>query len=135
MDSVQSDRRKAPRSGDVQRSGRRLEPRAPVHLPVSVETLDGKKRVGLLEVSLHGARLEGAGLPPVGRDIVLVCGSIEAFGQIVWAAGERRGMNFDQPITLPELVALRRVAASIEDSGITPEEIQAVADWESGLAR
>ena len=125
----------APRTGDPQRSGRRAEPRAPVHLPVSVETLDGKKRIGLLEVSLHGARLEGAGLPPAGKDIVLICGAIEAFGRLVWAVGERRGMEFDQPITIPELVALRRVAETIEDSGITPEEIQAVADWESGLAR
>jgi hypothetical protein len=44
-------------------------------------------------------------------------------------------MHFDEPIGLADLVALRRVAVSIEDSGITPDEIQAVADWQSGLAR
>lgn len=135
MQTIQSDRRKTPRTDDHRQSGRRAEPRAPVRLPVSVETLDGKKRVGLLEVSLSGARLSGLGLPAVGKDIVLMCGPIEAFGTIVWAAGERCGMQFDQPISLRQLVALRQVAVAVEHSGISPEEIQAVADWESGLAR
>ena len=135
MDAVQSDRRKARRSDGAEERGRRVEPRAPVHLPVSIETLDGRKRVGLLEVSRNGARLEGESLPAPGKDVVLMCGEIEAFGQIVWIAGQRCGMQFDQPIAVPELVALRRAAAEVENSGITPEEIQAVADWQSGLAR
>jgi hypothetical protein len=135
MDAVKSDRRTAHRADDDERRGRRSQPRAPVHLPVTIATLDGNKRISLLEVSLSGARLEGTGAPPIGKDAVLMCGAVEAFGTIVWAAGERCGMNFDEPISLSELVALRRVAEAVEDSGITPEEIQAVADWESGLAR
>ena len=107
----------------------------PIRLPVSAETLEGRKRIGLLEVSLNGARLEGADLPPAGKDIVLLCGAVEAFGRIVWAAGERRGMHFDEPISIPELVALRRIAVAAEDAGMTPQEFQAAADWESGLAR
>jgi hypothetical protein len=135
MDPVQTDRRQAPRSDQPQPSGRRAEPRAPVRLPVSVETLDGTRRVSLLEVSLSGARLEGATLPPVGKDVVLTCGSVEAFGTIAWAAGERCGVHFDDPISIPELVALRRVAVAAEDSGMTLEEYEAVSDWQSGLAR
>jgi hypothetical protein len=135
MSSVQFDRRSKARRGDPDRKGRRAEVRAPVRLPVSVETLDGTKRISLLEVSLNGARLEGAGLPPVGRGIVLLCGEVEAFGTIVWAAGDRRGMHFDEPLGVSDLVALRRVAATTGDSGMTPEEQQAAADWESGLAR
>src|ERR1041384_3590128 len=105
MNSVQPDRRKASRAENAALSGRRAELRAPVRLAVAIETLDGKKRIGLLEASLSGARLEGAGLPPVGKDVVLLCGAVEAFGTIVWAAGERCGMQFDEPITIPELVA------------------------------
>ena len=134
MEAVKSDRRKAPRADD-EGSGRRNQPRAAVNLPVTITTLDGNKRIGLLEVSLRGARLEGEMLPQAGKNAILMCGSVEAFGTIVWAAGNRCGMQFDEPIQLSELVALRRVAVAVEDSGITPEEIQAVADWESGLAR
>jgi PilZ domain-containing protein len=135
MDPVQTDRRQAPRSDQPRPSGRRAELRAPVRLLVSVETLDGTRRVSLLEVSLSGARLEGETLPPVGKDVVLTCGSVEAFGTIVWAAGERCGVHFDDPIGIPELVALRRVAVAAKDAGMTAEEYEAAADWQTGLAR
>jgi hypothetical protein len=135
MDSVQSDRRKTSRDSNPELSGRRAELRASIRLPVSIETLDGVKRISLLEASLSGARLEGAGLPPVGKDVVLLCGDVEAFGTIVWTAGERCGLHFDEPIRIPELVALRRAAVETADAGMTPEEIEAAADWESGLAR
>ena len=135
MEAVKSDRRMAPRADDTERTGRRGQPRATVNLPVTIATLDGNKRIELLEVSLDGARLEGAALPHVGKNAVLMCGAVEAFGTVVWATDNRCGMQFDEPIGLSELVALRRVAVAVEASGITPEEIQAVADWESGLAR
>jgi hypothetical protein len=135
MDSVQSDRRKTSRDSNPELSGRRAELRASIRLPVSIETLDGVKRISLLEASLSGARLEGAGLPPVGKDVVLLCGDVEAFGTIAWTAGERCGLHFDEPIRIPELVALRRAAVETADAGMTPEEIEAAADWESGLAR
>jgi hypothetical protein len=135
MEAVKPDRRKAPRAEDSERRGRRSQPRAAVNLPITIATLDGNKRISLLEVSLSGARLEGTALPHVGKYAVLMCGAVEAFGTVVWATENRCGMQFDEPITLSELVALRRVAVKVEDSGITPEEIQAVADWESGLAR
>jgi hypothetical protein len=135
MDPVQTDRRQAPRSDEPQPSGRRVELRAPVRLPVSVETLDGTRRLILLEASLSGARLEGEALPPLGKDVVLTCGSVEAFGMIVWAAGNRCGVHFDDPISIPELVALRRVAVAAKDAEMTPEEYEAAADWQNGLAR
>lgn len=135
MDAVQPDRRKASRDADSELSGRRAELRAPVRLPVSIETLDGVKRISLLEASLSGARLEGTGLPRVGKEVVLLCGDVEAFGKIVWAAGERRGLHFDEPISVSELVGLRRVAVTTSDAGMMPEEIEAAADWQNGLAR
>ena len=135
MDAVQPDRRKASRDADSELIGRRAELRAPIRLPVSIETLNGVKRISLLEASRSGARLEGAGLPPVGKDVVLLCGDVEAFGMIVWAAGGRRGLHFDEPISVSELVGLRRAALTTSEAGMTPEEVEAAADWESGLAR
>lgn len=93
------------------------------------------KRVSLLEVSLEGARLEGADLPAVGRDVVLRCGPVDAFGTVIWATSNRRGVQFDEPINARELVALRRTSTTAEQAGITPDELQAIADWSNGLAR
>ena len=135
MDAVQPDRRKLRRATDLELSGRRVEPRAPIHLAASVETLDGKNHAQLLEVSLSGARLEAARLPAVGKDIVLVCDAVEAFGTVVWAVGQRCGMHFDEPISVSQLIALREVAVAIDDGGMTADELQAAADWESGFAR
>ena len=79
--------------------------------------------------------MEGVDLPAVGKDVILRCGPIDAFGKVVWAVGTRCGLLFDDPISAKELVALRHVAVATELSGITPEERQATADWINGLAR
>jgi hypothetical protein len=135
MATVQSDRRNAPRRDDPQLRGRRAQPRAPILLSGSVDAIAGRKRVSLLEVSLEGARLEGADLPAVGRDVVLVCGPVDAFGTVIWATSHRRGIQFDRPISTHELLALQDASVSAEEAGVTPDELQAMADWANGLAR
>jgi hypothetical protein len=135
MAVVQSQRRKAPREDDPELRGRRVERRAHIVLPGSAEALSGMMRISLLDVSRSGARLEGAGLPAVGKDVVLKCGAIDRLGTIVWAVGERCGVLFDEPISTRELVTLRDVAVAAELAGITPEEEQAAADWMNGLTR
>jgi hypothetical protein len=135
MATVRSDRRNAPRRNDPQLRGRRTLPRAPILLSGSVEAVSGRKRVSLLEVSLDGARLDGPDLPQAGRDVVLKCGPVDAFGTVIWATSSRRGIRFDTPIRTHELIALREASVSAELSGITPDELQAMADWANGLAR
>lgn len=135
MATVQSDRRNAPRRDDPQLRGRRAQPRAPILLSGSVDAIAGRKRVSLLEVSLEGARLEGADLPATGKDVVLKCGPVDAFGTVIWATSNRRGVQFDRPISTHELVELRDASVSAEQAGITPDELQAMADWANGLAR
>jgi hypothetical protein len=135
MATVQSDRRNAPRRDDPQSRGRRARPRAPILLSGSVDAIAGRRRVSLLEVSLEGARLDGADLPAAGRDVVLVCGPVDAFGTVIWATSDRRGVRFDRPISTRELLALRDASVSAEQAGITPDELQAMADWANGLAR
>ena len=129
------DRRSAPRNDDPELRGRRAEPRAYIHLLASVEGLDGRNSVSLLDVSRTGARLEAAQLPAVGKDVVLRCGSIDTFGTVVWNTSGRCGVHFDEPIGGKELMALRGIAVATERSGMTPEELQATAEWANGLAR
>jgi hypothetical protein len=135
MASVHPDRRKAPRPDDPERRGRRADPRAQIVLPATVDALSGHHRISLLDISLTGARLEGANLPAVGKDVILKCGAIDTFGTVVWAVPGRCGVQFDEPIGTTEFVALRKIAVDAEQSGITPEELQASADWMNGLAR
>ncbi|MEO8547858.1 MAG: PilZ domain-containing protein [Sphingomicrobium sp.] len=135
MAAAQSDRRNAPRNDDPELRGRRSEPRAYILLPASVEALGGRNSVSLLDVSRTGARLEAADLPAVGKDIILKCGVIDTLGTVVWSICGRCGVHFDEPLGGQDLIALRALAVATERSGMTPEELQATADWASGLAR
>lgn len=135
MANVQSDRRNTPRREDPQLRGRRSQPRAAILLSGSVEAVSGRKRVSLLEVSLEGARLDGPDLPAAGREVVLKCGPVDAFGTVIWASANRRGIQFDRPISARELIELRNASVSAGEAGITPDELQAIADWTNGLAR
>lgn len=135
MAAAQSDRRNAPRIDDPELRGRRAERRACIQLPASVEALSGRNSVSLLDVSRTGARLEGADLPAIGKDIILRCGAIDTLGTVVWATCGRCGVHFDEPISRQDLIALRNVEAEAERSGITADELQATEDWANGLAR
>jgi hypothetical protein len=133
MTKASSERRRTPRADDPQLRGRRSEPRAQIVLPGSAEALSGHLYVKVLDVSLTGARIEGFRLPQVGRDIILRCGEIDTFGTIVWAASGRCGVQFDEQISVQDLMTLRALAR--ETSEWTAEEQAAAADWLSGLAR
>jgi len=135
MAAAQPDRRKAPRPDDPEQRGRRANPRAHIVLPATVDALNGRQRISLLDISQTGARLEGVDLPAVGKDVILRCGVIDTFGTVIWSVAGRCGLLFDETISTKELIALRHVAVAAEQSGITPEELQATADWMNGLAR
>jgi len=129
------DRRKSARASDPELRGRRSEPRACVLLVGSAEALSGNKSVTLLDVSMTGARIEGRDLPQVGKEIILKSGPVDTFGTIIWAASERCGVKFDEPLELRHLLELRAKAAEAADSAMTPQERQAADDWMNGLAR
>jgi hypothetical protein len=135
MANERLERRRVPRADDPEMRGRRAEPRAYLVLPASTEALSGNRHVTLLDVSRTGARVAGQNLPDIGKEVVLNCGGIEAFGSVVWAAPDRRGIHFEEPIGGRDLIALRALAAESKDSEMTYEEREAAADWSSGLAR
>lgn len=135
MTVVPSERRRAARPDDPELRGRRSERRAYLVLPASAEAISGHLSVTLMDVSRTGVRLEGSHLPAVGKDIILRCGELDTFGTIAWAASGRCGMQFDEPIGIEDLRALRALSAAAKRSDLTPDERQAAADWANGLAR
>jgi len=74
-------------------------------------------------------------MTPAGKDVILRCGPIDALGTVVWNSRGQCGVHFDEPVGGQDLVALRAVAVATEQAGMTPEELQAMADWANGLAR
>ena len=135
MVALPSERRRSPRADDPELRGRRSEPRALIGLRTSTETLSGRGTASLVDLSCAGARLQGQGLPAVGRDVLLICEAIEIFGTGLWADEGRCGVGFDEPISRQLLSEIRRTAARIAHSSISQEEIEAAADWVNGLAR
>ena len=135
MAAKNADRRKTARDEDPERRGRRSEPRAYVVLPATAEALSGHRQVRLVDVSRAGAKLEGALLPKVGKDIVLRCAGLDTFGTVVWEDAGCCGLVFDEPISLRDLTRIRDAGFAIEQSELTADEIEAAADWTNGLAR
>lgn len=110
----------------------RISERARVKLPATLETLNGLKRVHLLNLSPEGAMIEIDDPPAVGGDAVLRRGEIDAFGVIVWAGSGRCGMTFDEPIPEVEILRQKRTSAIIGQMPVSPEEIAATRDWAEG---
>jgi hypothetical protein len=135
MVAVPPERRRSARADDPELRGRRSEPRALIGLRTSTETLHGRGDATLLNLSCAGAQLGGQGLPGLGKDVLLTCGTIEIFGTVAWAADGHCGVTFDEPISSQVLSDLRRTAAMVTQSRTTQEEMEAAADWLNGLAR
>jgi hypothetical protein len=135
MATIVPQRRSGARPEDPDRQGRRAAPRAQLMLEGATEAIRGCSSVVLLDVSCTGARIEGRDLPETGKDIVLRCASLDAFGVIAWSAGDRRGIHFEDPLSVWEVSALAAHSDAIANSPMTADEIRAAADWENGLAR
>ena len=97
--------------------------------------LSGRREATLLNLSAAGAQLTGSGLPGLGKDVLVTCGPIELFGTVVWAARDRCGIQFDEPISPKQVAELRRTAAEADHSTVNDDERRAAEDWLNGLAR
>ena len=124
-----------PNSGLIGSVGRRAAARARIALPASVETLNGIRTARLHNLSRTGAMVDGVGLPGVGSDIILRCGTIDALGVIVWAGNGRCGIEFDEPLDETEVARQRRIGEEAARSGVTPELRKAAEDWVNGRIR
>lgn len=56
--------------------------------------------VRVRNLSMTGALIEGADLPPVGTEIVLRRGNLEAAGTAIWSDSGRAGLSFYWPVAV-----------------------------------
>jgi|KBSSwiStaDraftv2_1062776.scaffolds.fasta_scaffold557124_2 hypothetical protein len=104
-------------------SAKRGASRLRLRLPAHAITHQGNARVVLCDISLGGAKVFARADLPVGRDIVLKWDRFDAFGTIVWEREGLRGVQFDEPVPVPVLIATR----DLQDAGGLNRE--QVGEW------
>jgi hypothetical protein len=75
---------------------RRRAIRSRVLMTATLATSTREMRVRIRDVSSYGARLEGDDLPPRGTIVVLIRGTFQAFGNVVWSGENVVGIAFDE---------------------------------------
>ena len=92
-------------------TGRRKRSRLRVRLSARLVTRTETQSVILCDLSLHGAQVTTNAPLKLGSEAVLEWGKFEAFGEVVWCAGNRCGLSFFDDIDQQTLMASRELDA------------------------
>ena len=82
----------------------RDSPRLRVLINARVITTTHEQPVKLRDISAGGTLVESEHAFAAGKDVILRRGSSEVFARIVWANGNRCGLQFEEPMTEAELL-------------------------------
>lgn len=83
----------------------------------------GSSRVVLmLDVSPTGARFKRHDLLPVGKDVMLIAGEVELFGDVVRSGEGKAAIHFDRTIGAEELETLQAILA--EQMQVTMHDVR-----------
>jgi hypothetical protein len=85
--------------------GSRREPRYTLLLCVKLLTPRGLMPARLRDLSLSGAMIEGADLPPPGANLFLLRGHLEISARVAWRRGDQAGLEFHVPLSEAQLLA------------------------------
>lgn len=106
---------------------RREHARLRLGIPASFETLDGRLKVRLVDLSQGGAHIVLPGDAAV-RQGVLMWMRFDAFGMTVWQEGDEVGMKFERPVSLECLRETRSFAPDV----VREEGMAAARDFVAG---
>jgi len=67
-------------------------------------TTTDEQPVKLRDISAGGTLVESEHSFAAGKDVILRRGATEVFARIVWADGNRCGLEFEEPLTEAELI-------------------------------
>ena len=101
---------------------RRRAKRDPLGLAVSLYSVGSSRVVLMLDVSPTGARFKGHDLPVVGKDVMLIAGEVELFGEVVRSGDGEAAIRFDRAIGPEELETLQVVLA--EQMQVTMQDVR-----------
>lgn len=91
-------------------SCRRRSPREDVMLAASAISVTRSRSVMITDVSATGARIGGRDLPAPGNDMLMVVGSQDRMGTVVWRTVENCGVTLDQPFDAADIDRMKREA-------------------------
>lgn len=91
---------------------RREHARLRLGIPAHFETLDGRRKVRLLDISQGGAHVLLTDESPI-REGVLMWMRFDAFGMTIWQNGDELGMKFERPVAREWLIETREFAPEI----------------------
>lgn len=113
---------------------RRAASRLKLHLPAQL-TLVGRRSACLIEnISRTGAQLVVDAAPRIGEEGQLKCEQLFTFFRTVWRAGNLLGVEFDEAVSLEQLLELRRINDSYSEH--RRQEVRRTARlWVSGDVR
>ena len=115
---------------DQGQAPRRAYSRLRLGISAQLETLDGRQRVRLMDLSQGGAQII-VSQPGDIRQVVLTWLQFETFGMVAWHDGARFGLTFDKLLPLAVLVETRYRAPSVVSAEAMGAE-QAARDWVAG---
>lgn len=115
---------------DQDKAPRRAFSRLPLGISAQLQTLDGRQRVRLMDLSQGGAHVI-LSKPGNVRQAVLTWLEFETFGTVAWSEEQNLGLEFDRWLPLSVLVETRRRAPSVVREEAMGEQ-QAAREWVAG---
>ena len=86
-----------------------------------------------IDLSTTGVRLKGEELPDVGEELQLKLEGLHAFAVTCWREDDQCGLEFDLPLSGPDVSALRYEVARA--AGVPVHLREAYDHWQHGQAR
>lgn len=115
--------------------GRRADAREPVLLSAALLSMGSSRPIMLSDVSKTGAQLRVHEPIQIGQEVWIKVPPAEVFGEVIWVDEDRCGIAFDEPLSDDELGLLQALGSVTIARNMLPEELLALEDWGSGLAR
>ncbi len=89
---------------------RRRHPREEVMLAGSAMSVTRSRSVMVTDVSAMGVRMGARDLPAPGNDVLMVVGSQDRMGTVVWRTLEHCGLSLDEPFDAADIDRMKREA-------------------------
>ena len=96
---------------------RRRAVREPVMLAGSAMSVTRSRSVMIADLSESGARLGGRDLPALGDAVLMVVGSQDRMGTVMWRRGDHCGVRLDQPLANDAIGQMKQEAHWAEVTG------------------
>jgi len=90
---------------------RRRSVREAVMLAGSAMSVTRSRSVIISDLSATGVLLGGRDLPAPGEDLLMVVGSQDRMGTVMWRSGDKCGVRFDEPLAHDHIALMEREAA------------------------